>query len=466
MYIYSFIMIYLKKKYILLLLLFIFIIGLLSFSKIYIDNLKTDITNIEKQHITEKFKLLSLWEGNTLNNNKFLETRVSFEENLKINDQDFIFKKILLPVPNYYSWGQKAVGYIEEYLDNYLYVSGDGNIYIFKKNDLLLNNLSLNKSTADYSIKLFKIKSNLPQFTSRLIKTKNKNSVKDILVSHNAIYISHVNEKSKRCYNVEIIKGNLNLEKIEFSNFFSYDECLTDINTHALGGNLSDYKNNKILFTIGDGLFKGKAQDTKSKFGKIISINKDTKKYEVFSFGHRNPQGLFYDQENNLILSTEHGPMGGDEINIIKNNGKINNYGWPIASYGEHYPYTIKTQKNKGTYEQFIKDFPLKKNHEELGFIEPLKYFTPSIGISEIVKIPEINETALKEFYLVGSMGRWGYDGQKSIYYFKIESNRISKLNHTILGERIRDLLFSKDQNLIITILENTPSIGIILLER
>tara|TARA_B100001057_G_C22763856_1_gene916938 strand:- start:84 stop:1463 length:1380 start_codon:yes stop_codon:yes gene_type:complete len=459
-------MIYLKKKYILLLLLCIFIIGLLSFSKIYIDNLKTDIKNVEKQHIIEKLKLLSLWEGNTLNNDKFFETRVTFEENLKINDQDFIFKKILLPVPNYYSWGQKAVGYIEEYLDNYLYVSGDGNIYIFKKNDLLLNNLSLNKLAADYSIKLFKIKSNLPQFTSRLIKTKNKNSVKDILVSQNAIYISHVNEKSKRCYNVEIIKGNLNLEKIEFSNFFSYDECLTDINTHALGGNLSDYKNNEILFTIGDGLFKGKAQDTKSKFGKIISINKDTKKYEVFSLGHRNPQGLFYDQENNLILSTEHGPMGGDEINIIKNNGKINNYGWPIASYGEHYPYAIKTQKNKGTYEQFIKDFPLKKNHEEFGFIEPLKYFTPSIGISEIVKIPEINETALKEFYLVGSMGRWGYDGQKSIYYFKIENNRISKLNHTILGERIRDLLFSKDQNLIITILENTPSIGIILLER
>ena len=94
-----------------------------------------------------------------------------------------------------------------------------------------------------------------------------------------------------------------------------------------------------------------------------------------------------------------------------------------------------------------------------------MKYFTSSIGISEIVKISENNKTKLKEFYLVGSMGRWGYEGQKSIYYFKIENNKIRELNHTVLEERIRDLLVSTDQNWIITILENTPSIGVISLK-
>ena len=57
--------------------------------------------------------------------------------------------------------------------------------------------------------------------------------------------------------------------------------------------------------------------------------------------GHRNPQGLYFDREKNFILATEHGPQGGDEINLIEvskiNKDKIQNYGWPISSYGEHY---------------------------------------------------------------------------------------------------------------------------------
>ena len=54
--------------------------------------------------------------------------------------------------------------------------------------------------------------------------------------------------------------------------------------------------------------------------------------------GHRNPQGLYYNQSKNFVLSTEHGPQGGDEINLITLlEKKIFNYGWPISSYGEHY---------------------------------------------------------------------------------------------------------------------------------
>ena len=57
--------------------------------------------------------------------------------------------------------------------------------------------------------------------------------------------------------------------------------------------------------------------------------------------GHRNQQGLYFDKENNFILATEHGPQGGDEINLIEvnkiNKDKIQNFGWPISSAGEHY---------------------------------------------------------------------------------------------------------------------------------
>ena len=82
-----------------------------------------------------------------------------------------------------------------------------------------------------------------------------------------------------------------------------------------------------------------------------------TKKFSVFSKGHRNPQGLVYVGSKNKVVSTEHGPYGGDEVNVIE---KGNNYGWPISSYGRHYDNTFKEEA------------PLYKSHKKYGFIEPV----------------------------------------------------------------------------------------------
>ena len=116
------------------------------------------------------------------------------------------------------------------------------------------------------------------------------------------------------------------------------------------------------------------AQDINSHLGKILfPFNEEN--YKIISLGHRNPQGLFI--KNNLILSTEHGPYGGDEINKIEIG---NNYGWPISSYGEKYQFLRKEHKfNKYTY---------KKSHKNYNFTEPIFSFVPSIGISEIIAIP------------------------------------------------------------------------------
>ena len=63
--------------------------------------------------------------------------------------------------------------------------------------------------------------------------------------------------------------------------------------------------------------------------------------------GHRNPQGLYFDKKNNFLLEAEHGPEGGDEINLIKfNQDAVPNYGWAISSYGEHYG-GKKAERNK-----------------------------------------------------------------------------------------------------------------------
>jgi len=88
-------------------------------------------------------------------------------------------------------------------------------------------------------------------------------------------------------------------------------------------------------------------QDLNSDGGKIHrlradgSIPSDNPVFEttsqptsIWSFGHRDPQGLYYDHDANMLYSTEHGPLGGDELNIVEKGG---NYGWPRFSYGLNY---------------------------------------------------------------------------------------------------------------------------------
>ena len=95
-------------------------------------------------------------------------------------------------------------------------------------------------------------------------------------------------------------------------------------------------------------------------------INK--KDFEIFSYGHRNPQGLFYDQINDIIFETEHGPTGGDEINLIK---KDHHYGWPLATYGAQ-----------------IKDLNKFREHNKNNFTEPLKFWWPrNCGMLKLLKL-------------------------------------------------------------------------------
>ena len=72
------------------------------------------------------------------------------------------------------------------------------------------------------------------------------------------------------------------------------------------------------------------SQDANSKMGKIFEINLNTRNVKMVSLGHRNPEGLIV-TTNGTLLSTEHGPAGGDELNLIVEGA---NYGWPIVTLG------------------------------------------------------------------------------------------------------------------------------------
>ena len=135
-------------------------------------------------------------------------------------------------------------------------------------------------------------------------------------------------------------------------------------------------QNNHLYFTIGDrGNRDVNPQDVSRDGGKVYRLNldgsipkdnpfitKENARKAIYSYGHRNPQGMVFDKRTKKIWANEHGPRGGDEINIIK-RGK--NYGWPIITYGINYSGTMITDKTKMD-----------------GMEQPLYFWVPSIAPS------------------------------------------------------------------------------------
>ncbi len=331
-------------------------------------------------------------------------------------------------------------GYIDFHRDNFLVLSSRGILGYNKnfENDLYFK----------------KIKNNINDFIGLKQFSKNKwFSLKDLFIHENKIYISYTEEIRENCWNTSVIYGNMNYAYINFKKLFSSKECIhsknnidNEFNAHQSGGRMFYFDNNHILLSVGEYRSRFLAQKKDNINGKIIKININTSDYEIISMGHRNPQGLYYDIENSFIIEAEHGPKGGDEINLIEidmiNGNEILNYGWPVVSAGEHYDHLNNEEK--------YKKYPLYKSHSEYSFMEPLKSFVPSIGISEITKIG-------RNSYLVGSLRAY------SLYFFELNSEKkMINLKRVKVNERIRDLKFKN--NKLYLFLENTASIGIISL--
>jgi len=164
--------------------------------------------------------------------------------------------------------------------------------------------------------------------------------------------------------------------------------CLPDsgnADLNGLGGGYS-FDGDTLLLAVGapetsSAAIRKLAQDMSSPYGKVIRFRKSdlgraqNGKFEIFSIGHRNPQGMS-EIGGNLYL-VEHGPKGGDEINLIKNG---DNYGWPVYSLGTSYDDRLlyKSAENPG---------------EGPKFASPVFSFVPSIGISDITGCPKIVAT-------------------------------------------------------------------------
>jgi len=433
-----------------------------------LEKLGNKFSNIER-HSNELWSIVSSKDFKAINS-YFINKRA-----IKTNENIYTISNFSLPFPNIKTSKRKPVGYLETYNDLILLASGNGTFFsidrsliakfIKNDNEKLENTFSFDKhGDAIYNSKtktlvLNKIKTNFINLTDdESLLDPGKSSIRDLLIIKEQIFVSYTKKISKNCYNTSILNSDLNFSYLNFSEFFSYEEChlTNDFDNAGSGGRMVSYKNNKILLTIGVAkqvvTNKKSAQDKKSFFGKIISIDLTTKDYELISMGHRNAQGLYYNNKEDLIVSTEHGPRGGDEINVNKNpdTSKIENYGWPISSYGEHYDKTAKPA--------------LLQSHKDYGFEEPIKYYKPAIGISQIIKIPsDFNKKFTNDFF-VGAMGNLSYEGDLSIHHIRFDKDFNNIIFEEIipLGERVRDMIYVKEEKIVLIVLENTPSIGVL----
>lgn len=117
--------------------------------------------------------------------------------------------------------------------------------------------------------------------------------------------------------------------------------------TQHFGSRIAIAKDGSLFFGIGERGEMDRAQDPMDHAGSILHVGSDGKPAsgnpyadgtkglpEIWSIGHRNPQGIAIDPADGTLYTVEHGARGGDEINIPKAGG---NYGWPVVSYGKHY---------------------------------------------------------------------------------------------------------------------------------
>ena len=263
------------------------------------------------------------------------------------------------------------------------------------------------------------------------------------LIDNNKLYLSHLTLE-KDCQKFNISVADLNFEKLMFEIFFKSDSCGINLNAGRMASFELDKKKG-ILFTVGGEKLNEASllpQNPNSDIGKIIFLDFEKQKKIIYSIGHRNPQGLF--AENNIVIATEHGPKGGDEINKILLN---KNYGWPIASYG--YAYTHRPINSDRKY---------LKSHRNNGFEEPIYSFVPSIGISQIIKIDDDLSENWKGDFLLSSLNAG------SLYRIKFSEdfNKVIFTEKIFINRRIRDLKYSKKLNAIILAMEDWRELGIL----
>lgn len=191
----------------------------------------------------------------------------------------------------------------------------------------------------------------------------------------------------------------------------------------------SDY----LFFSVGDRGLADDAQDLTKPNGKVHRVFADGRTppdnpfaqksgacATIWTYGHRNPQGLARNPVDGTLWETEHGPRGGDELNFLRAG---RNYGWPVVTYGMNYDGT-----------------PISDHTEQAGMEPPIAFWTPSIAVSEMEFYTGDRFPAWKHNLFIGSLAQ-----QKFLRYV-VDGNRIVHREEVFKNYgRVRDIKTGPD---------------------
>jgi glucose/arabinose dehydrogenase len=198
------------------------------------------------------------------------------------------------------------------------------------------------------------------------------------------------------------------------------------------GGRLAFAPDGKLFVSLGERFTFTPAQDLSVDLGKIVRINPDGSvpkdnpfastagaRPEIWTYGHRNPQGLAFDPNSGKLFESELGPKGGDEINVIE-PGK--DYGWPVVSWGSNYD-----------------DTPIlpPPTHPELT--DAIAHWNPVISPSGITFYSGVAIPGWKDNLLIAGLS------SQAITRLTLDGDKVTDEERIPMGARIRDVVQGPD---------------------
>jgi glucose/arabinose dehydrogenase len=235
-----------------------------------------------------------------------------------------------------------------------------------------------------------------------------------------------LHDADKDCYALGLFEFSFDTAKKAVDRtrqLFQSQPCLTKDNVpFEAGGRIVRFSDDSVLLSVGHFGPVTRLGD----YGSVVRIRLSDGLSSVFATGLRNEQGLFFDEESGLIIETEHGPRGGDEINVLQ-EGK--DYGWPDVTYGTSY--TVSDDESVESRCWTNTRCGQHKQHQL-----PLFAFVPSIGIANLLRYPSDGP----EFHrwrgnlLVASLRA------ETLFRLEYDEGRIIFSEPIPLGERLRDI--------------------------
>ena len=372
---------------------------------------------------TSRQSLMDIVAGNTVNAGRSVDFVRSSLHDVKVTDYPVFAKNKAEPGGGFSLVNEKRL----------LLLTGDGEFYLIS---LLADGIEVEglnvRSPFDNSIYKRSVEHPSQYFrvTGMLLE--------DTSDTERSLFVSYLHwSERNRCVTQRVAEAIIQVDKLgstqsEWHDRFTSTPCLPPAGlNNETGGRMALVPPSTLLLTVGPTVpeMVNFAPDESVSYGKIIAIDRRDWSSRVFTKGHRDPQGLLVGEDG--IWSTEHGPQGGDELNLIVEG---QDYGWPRVTYGTEYG---------------EKTWPRSLTPGEHGLgRQPVYAWVPSIGVSQLIRIKGPAFTSWRGDLIVGSLS--GLGNGYSIYRVKIHGESAKVVERIRTGSRVRDLVEMPDGRIVV----------------